>query len=100
MEHLSQTCAPATFGLGDQDVLDESYRKAGRLDAGDFSVKLDLSRSGLLDIVCAQLLEGKAAQKYIYGELYKLNVYGMWTLPIRCDAEYLSQLLVRRRLVL
>jgi len=28
LEALAQTCEPATFGLEQQDVLDEMYRKA------------------------------------------------------------------------
>ncbi|KAJ7583235.1 hypothetical protein C8J56DRAFT_1054994 [Mycena floridula] len=37
LEALSQACQPASFGRGNEDVLDESYRKAGRLDATQFS---------------------------------------------------------------
>ncbi|KAJ3533048.1 hypothetical protein NM688_g7337 [Phlebia brevispora] len=76
LEHLADACEPATFGLNDEDVLDESYRKAGKLDAHDFSVRLDLERNGLLDIVRAQLLAGRDTDEDVYAELYKLNVYG------------------------
>ena len=36
-QDLSHACSPATFGLNNQDVLDESYRKAGKLDVGKFA---------------------------------------------------------------
>ena len=38
---LSDACDPATFGLDDKDVLYESYRKAGKLDADNFSIAED-----------------------------------------------------------
>lgn len=36
-EDVSNACQPATFGLNNRDVLDEAYRKAGKLDAGRFA---------------------------------------------------------------
>ncbi|KAF7798310.1 hypothetical protein EIP86_009531 [Pleurotus ostreatoroseus] len=76
LEHLAKTCDAATFGRNDQDVLDVSYRKAGKLDRPNFAVGLDVETSGLMDIVRGQLLEGREAQQSIHAELYKLNVYG------------------------
>ena len=32
LEQLTQACVPATFGVNEKDVLDETYRKAGKLD--------------------------------------------------------------------
>ncbi|KAL5501797.1 hypothetical protein ACEPAH_9057 [Sanghuangporus vaninii] len=75
LQHLSETCDKATFGLNQADVLDESYRKAGKLDSMHFSTKLDLEESGLIDIVRYNLLEGRDSNKPIKAELYKLNVY-------------------------
>ena len=47
------------------------------MDASDFSIQLDLAGSGILKTVEDQLLwHGKAENKYIRAELYKLNVYG------------------------
>jgi hypothetical protein len=76
LQHLSDTCQPATFGLNQEDVLDESYRKAGKLDVADFATKFVLADSGLMDVVRAELLEGHESTKAIKAELYKLNVYG------------------------
>ncbi|KAF4618645.1 hypothetical protein D9613_009834 [Agrocybe pediades] len=35
---LSLACQPASFGRDQQDVYDESYRKAGKLDVNHFSM--------------------------------------------------------------
>ncbi|KAL5482433.1 hypothetical protein ACEPAI_9027 [Sanghuangporus weigelae] len=75
LQHLSETCDKATFGLNQADVLDESYRKAGKLDSMYFCTKLDLEQSGLMDVVRYNLLEGHDSNSPIKAELYKLNVY-------------------------
>ena len=36
-EQLLKDCAPASFGRGGADVVDETYRKAGKLDCTEFS---------------------------------------------------------------
>jgi hypothetical protein len=76
LEHLSNACQPATFGVNQQDVYDETYRKAGKMDATAFASKFNLERSGLLDGIRAHMLEGHNDKKTIVAELYKLNVYG------------------------
>lgn len=76
LEQLALTCDAATFGLNDQDVLDPTYRKAGKLDTTCFASKFDPVHSGLLDVLHDILLEGHGAEKRIRAELYKLNVYG------------------------
>jgi len=74
--HLSNTCDPATFGRNQENVLDESYRKAGKLDSAHFCVKLDLERTGLMKEIRDTLLQGPQSESPVYAELYKLNVYG------------------------
>ncbi|EIW52358.1 uncharacterized protein TRAVEDRAFT_96340, partial [Trametes versicolor FP-101664 SS1] len=77
LQHLAETCDPATFGLGGEDVYDETYRKAGKLDASDFMLRFTPETVGLLDVIRAELLvEGRSSAKSIRAELYKLNVYG------------------------
>ena len=56
-------------------MLDESYRKAGKLDADRFAVKFDPVCCGLLRTIAGDLLEGHTHRE-IRAELYKLNVYG------------------------
>ena len=76
MESLANACQPATFGVNQQDILDETYRKAGKMDATSFASKFNLERSGLLGGIRAHMLEGHAETTTIVAELYKLNVYG------------------------
>ncbi|TCD61286.1 hypothetical protein EIP91_008682 [Steccherinum ochraceum] len=74
--HFAQTCDVASFGLNQQDVIDASYRKAGKLDSAHFAAKFQLEKSGLLKIARDALLEGDQAELPIIAEPYKLNVYG------------------------
>ncbi|KAI0365143.1 hypothetical protein BV20DRAFT_954879, partial [Pilatotrama ljubarskyi] len=53
----------------EDEVFDETYRKAGNLEKGQFAVNFDPFAAGLLDAVRTSLLSGRP-------ELYKLNVYG------------------------
>ncbi|KAI0048443.1 hypothetical protein FA95DRAFT_1557942 [Auriscalpium vulgare] len=76
LEELAKSCERASFGLNNTDVIDEDYRKAGKLDAEHFATLLVPERTRLVDIVRNQLLEGEAAQRPLELELYKLNVYG------------------------
>jgi hypothetical protein len=60
-----------------EDVLDESYRKAGKLDLEYFAPLLDPGRTDLSKIIRGYLLEGTQSTNNIKIELYTLNVYGM-----------------------
>ncbi|KAA1470643.1 hypothetical protein DENSPDRAFT_929004 [Dentipellis sp. KUC8613] len=75
LDTLSSSCTPAPFGLKNETVLDETYRKAGKMDCSDFATPLVPERTCLVDTICDELLEGKEAKKLIEFELYKLNVY-------------------------
>ena len=77
LEALLAACSPATFGRDGKDVLDESYRKAGKLDATKFATTFYPCSTGMIAIV-NQLLLPKVAggeSRNIKAELYKLNVY-------------------------
>ena len=76
LELLTAACDPATFGRGNEDVHDESYRKAVKIDASDFSIQLDLVSSGIMKTLEDQLLQGETEKMRIRAELYKLNVDG------------------------
>lgn len=76
LDLLLAACQPATFGRGNEDVYDESYRKAFKMDASDFNVQLDLMGTGLVRTIEDQLLHRETENKCIRAELYKLNVYG------------------------
>jgi hypothetical protein len=55
--------------------LDETYRKAGKIDSEFFSSTLDLSHTDLVKIIRGYLLEGTQSTDNLKTELYKLNVY-------------------------
>ena len=76
LDRLAAACSPATFGRGDQDVYDESYRKALKMDATDFAVQFDPIVSSLMKIVEENLLQGETEKMSIRPEIYKLNIYG------------------------
>ena len=85
VEGLLRDCAPATFGVGGEEVLDESYRKAVKLDAHQFSTNFNPYDVGIVDAISQILLPGSAKpfadEKAAFGdnsgvlaELYSLNV--------------------------
>jgi hypothetical protein len=83
LEQLLKACTPATFGSGGKDVLDETYRKAGKLDRANFSVDFHPNDYGILDAIAQTLLpstyplgkkEGREEHWGVKAELYKLNV--------------------------
>ncbi|KAI6011583.1 hypothetical protein EDC04DRAFT_2871063 [Pisolithus marmoratus] len=69
LDKLAAACQPATFGVNSEDVYDESYRKAVKMDPAEFAASFDVEDSGLVDI-------GVDEKREIKMELYKLNVYG------------------------
>ena len=83
LDLLLKDCQPATFGLGGVDVLDESYRKASKLDSTQFSTNFIPYDYGIVDTI-AQILF-PSVDRYsccdlglelrgVRAELYKLNV--------------------------
>lgn len=53
------------------------HGETGELDLQHISLKFDPLRSGLLEIVRNDLLDGVDAKKDIRAELHRLNVYGL-----------------------
>ncbi|KAK5629470.1 hypothetical protein RRF57_005185 [Xylaria bambusicola] len=71
---------PATFGVKGEEVYDESYRKASKLDTSRFSSSFNPYELGIVDAVAQLLLpnlkENRPKWKRgVRAELYKLNVY-------------------------
>lgn len=62
MIDLVRTCEPATFGLGGIDVLDETYRKATKLDPSEFCTNFCSYELGVIDII-SQLLMPSVKRK-------------------------------------
>jgi len=76
LEQLTQACVPASFGVKEREVLDETYRKAGKLDPERFASLLHPAQTDLMKIIRGSLLEGTQSTESIVVELHKLNVYG------------------------
>ncbi|KAG6375282.1 hypothetical protein JVT61DRAFT_3504 [Boletus reticuloceps] len=74
LEALYHACQPAEFGRNGENVLDDSYRKAGKMDPTSFSTLVDPHSLGIYDQVSKALLTQSFATKDM--ELYKLNIYG------------------------
>ncbi|RXW16201.1 hypothetical protein EST38_g9657 [Candolleomyces aberdarensis] len=81
IQKLVEACQQATFGRGNQDVLDESYRKAWKLDTTHFAAQFDLARSGIMETVHDQLLHYEKNTLKLEPQLYKLNIYGTRVSP-------------------
>ncbi|KAK7046409.1 Fe2OG dioxygenase domain-containing protein [Favolaschia claudopus] len=79
LHDLADACQKATFDLNQADVLDETYRKAGKMDLDKFASRFDVFSSGLLAAIKQDIIQGQdmnAEDKIVVPELYKLNVYG------------------------
>lgn len=86
MENFSQLleeCEPASFGYKGEDVLDETYRKATKLDRSAFSVDFCPYELGIIDKIAQILLPNAhtdrgarivSSMHDVRAELYKLNV--------------------------
>ena len=84
LQELLSQCQRATFGLDGQDVLDESYRKASKLDTSEFSTNFHPHDCGIMDsvqqILLPSTIDDRGQGLGIWGhgvraELYKLNVW-------------------------
>jgi hypothetical protein len=65
---------PASFGFQGQDIIDESYRKASKLDTSAFSTNFCPYEAGIIDIIGQALLpRDLGSSQGIRAELYKLN---------------------------
>jgi hypothetical protein len=74
LNELYRACKPAEFGRNEENILDESYRKAGKMDLISFATLFDPRDLGIHEQVSKALLTQSHATMDV--ELYKLNVYG------------------------
>ncbi|KAI5236827.1 hypothetical protein E4T43_08378 [Aureobasidium subglaciale] len=61
---LISSCEPAAFGRGGENVYDEQYRKATKLDVSDFCTDFCPYQTGIIDVV-SQLLMPPVKQKSV-----------------------------------
>jgi len=71
--------------------MDESYRKAGKMDTVNFATNLDLHSSGLIESIRNQLLGWGGAERSIKVELYKLNAYSGFS-PMLLDTRIFPEI--------
>jgi hypothetical protein len=91
---LLEDCEPATFGLADKEVLDETYRKAGKMDEAKFSTNFSPYEHGVIDTAVQALVHSNHTDAGYHGiraELYKLNVGPLSSLRFREDADDASR---------
>lgn len=75
IEGLVGSTQPAGFGFKGKNVIDESYRKASKLDPSAFSTNFCPYEVGIIDAISQTLLPlPKRRAQGIRAELYKLNV--------------------------
>lgn len=77
-QKLLAACTPASFGRGGNEVIDEDYRKASKLDPTAFLTSFCPYQAGIVDIISQLLLPNGTNAKdmrSVKAELYKLNVY-------------------------
>jgi hypothetical protein len=85
ISELLESCSPATFGHKGHDVLDQSYRRAVKLDSDQFCTSFSPHDFGIMDAIAQTLLPEVAQvasgpqtelQEHwgVVAELYKLNV--------------------------
>lgn len=77
LHRLLSDMAPASFGRGGEDVHDETYRKASKMDPESFSTNFNPYELGIIDTIAQVLLPSAAKSDDFRGvraELYKLNV--------------------------
>ena len=71
--------------------MDETYRKAGKMDTDYFATPPLPDHTDLIKIVCNYLLEGTDSARKIKVKLYKFNVYSMCLIHIRAFQRLLHQ---------
>ncbi|KAI5797383.1 hypothetical protein DFH27DRAFT_526154 [Peziza echinospora] len=79
IKNLVASCSPASFGRGNEDVLDPTYRNALRLDTDSFAINFSPEQAGIIKSIQKILGDDSGeieSQREVYSELYKLNVYG------------------------
>ena len=64
--------------MKEREVLDETYRKAGKLDPERFALLLHPAQTDLMKIMRESLLEGTQSTESIVVEVHKLNVYSTY----------------------
>ncbi len=65
LQQLIASCQPATFGRGGEEVLDDDYRKAGKLDTTAFVTTFCPYNAGIVDVVAQLLVPQTSQEKHV-----------------------------------
>ncbi|KAF9020654.1 hypothetical protein BDZ89DRAFT_1072067, partial [Hymenopellis radicata] len=77
MAQLVAACDVAPFGRGSETVVDETYRKAHKLDLSRFALPFELAGTGIINKTYQDLVKSDTVlRRFIRAEPYKLNIYG------------------------
>lgn len=88
-ETLVKDCDPATFGRREEEVFDEDYRKAGKMDTDAFCTDFNPYEYGIMDTTMqalANMIDGCGVGncRGLRAELYKLNASSQ---PCPCSSH-------------
>ncbi|KAF8990133.1 hypothetical protein BDZ89DRAFT_1173686 [Hymenopellis radicata] len=76
MAQLVVACDAAPFGRGSETVVDETYRRARKLDLSRFALPFELAGTGIINKIYRDLVKSDTAlHRFIRAEPYKLNIY-------------------------
>ncbi|KAL4762839.1 2OG-Fe(II) oxygenase [Aspergillus foveolatus] len=82
LQRLVADCDAASFGRGEEDVIDPEYRRAGKINTDQFATSFHPANFGILENIAQVLLPSISSEtdnqlgfRKITAELYKLNVY-------------------------
>ena len=75
LQELLGVCSVASFGIGDKDVTDKSYRDALKLDPNRFLTSFHPCGTKLLGELQNIMMPDMCSSKHVRADLYKLNIY-------------------------
>ncbi|RAL14764.1 2OG-Fe(II) oxygenase [Aspergillus homomorphus CBS 101889] len=82
LRDLVADCQPASFGRGGEDILDPSYRLAGKMEPSNFVSSFHPADFGITQLIEQVLMPGISDKcdhalhfRKLHAELYKLNIY-------------------------
>ena len=75
LQELLDICSVSSFGLGEKQVTDKSYRDALKLEPDRFQTSFQLCSTQLLVELLNIMMPDMCPNKCVRAELYKLNIY-------------------------
>lgn len=75
---LVDACEPAPFGRGPESVLDDSYRKALKLEESSFAWRFNPDPGNFIASLAQKLCPWERFEKGFRAEVTKLNVYSWY----------------------